>query len=111
MVSFTLETVKFLLIYRHLQNIYWFKREVVLLYVPLPEALAIAYFGCTDNVRAHADMNHRSITQSRRHLSKTIKPIWRFRIRFALLLGDLYKQSYCARKGTIRAYKVSTGVK
>lgn len=26
MVSFTLDTVKFLLIYRHLQNAYWFKR-------------------------------------------------------------------------------------
>lgn len=27
MVSFTLDAVKFLLIYRHLQNIYWFMRE------------------------------------------------------------------------------------
>ena len=26
MVSFTLDAVKFLLIYRYLQNIYWFKR-------------------------------------------------------------------------------------
>lgn len=27
MVSFTLDAVRFLLIYRHLQNIYWFKRD------------------------------------------------------------------------------------
>lgn len=27
MVSFTLDAVKFLLIYRYLQNTYWFKRE------------------------------------------------------------------------------------
>ena len=27
MVSFTLDIVKFLLIYRDLQNMYWFKRE------------------------------------------------------------------------------------
>lgn len=55
-------------------------------------------------------MNNRSITKSRRHFNETLKPAWRFRFRFALLLGDLYKQFYCARKGTIRAYKVSTGV-
>ena len=30
MVSFTLDTVKFILIYRYLQNIYWFKRGAFL---------------------------------------------------------------------------------
>ncbi len=30
MVSFALDTVKFLFIYRYLQNIYWFKRETVI---------------------------------------------------------------------------------
>lgn len=29
MVSFMLNVVKFLLIYRHLQNTYWFKREIL----------------------------------------------------------------------------------
>ena len=43
MVSFTLDAVKFLLIYRYLQNTYRFKRGIVLLSIPLPEALAIAY--------------------------------------------------------------------
>ena len=43
MVSIYLDTVKFLLIYRYLQNTYWFKRGIVLLSIPLPEALAIAY--------------------------------------------------------------------
>lgn len=41
MVSFTLDAVKFLLIYRYLQNTYWFKREIVLLSVPHIEALAL----------------------------------------------------------------------
>jgi len=35
------------------------KRGIVLLSIPRSEALAIAYFGRTDNVRAHADMNYR----------------------------------------------------
>ena len=29
MVSFTLDAVKFLLIYRYLQNAYWFKRGAI----------------------------------------------------------------------------------
>lgn len=42
MVSFTLDAVKFLLIYRHLQNIYWFKRENLHLSPILPlEAFAL----------------------------------------------------------------------
>ena len=56
-------------------------------------------------------MNHRSIPKVGDTSAKTLKPAWRFRIRFTLLLGDLYKQFHCARKGTIRAYKVSAGVK
>lgn len=34
------DTIKFLLIYRHLQNTYWFKRGNLLSLVPLVEALA-----------------------------------------------------------------------
>ena len=41
MVSFTLDTVKFLLIYRYLQNTYWFKRGVLLSPVPRTEAFAL----------------------------------------------------------------------
>ena len=41
MVSFALDIVKFLLIYRHLQNTYWFKRGIVLLSIPRVEALAL----------------------------------------------------------------------
>ena len=33
MVSFTLDAVKFLLIYRHLQNTYWFKCGVDFVYL------------------------------------------------------------------------------
>ena len=40
MVSFTLDAVKFLLIYRYLQNTYWFKRGASLSLVPRVEALA-----------------------------------------------------------------------
>ena len=36
--------------------------------IPRSEALAIAYFGRTDNVRAHADMN----TLSQQNQAKTI---------------------------------------
>ena len=35
MVSFMLNVVKFLLVYRHLQNIYWFKRGELTLVHPL----------------------------------------------------------------------------
>ena len=41
MVSFTFDDIKFLLIYRHLQKIYWFKRGIVLLSIPRVEALAL----------------------------------------------------------------------
>ena len=42
MVSFILDTIKFLLIFRHLQNIYWFKRENLYLSPILPlEAFAL----------------------------------------------------------------------
>ena len=41
MVSFMLNTIKFLLIYRHLQNIYWFKRGNRPPSVPLSEAFAL----------------------------------------------------------------------
>ena len=43
MVSFTLDAVKFLLIYRYLQNTYWFKRGNCLLPVPRTEAFALPY--------------------------------------------------------------------
>ncbi len=42
MVSFVFDTIKFLLIYRHLQNIYWFKRGAKLLLVPRFVGLRIA---------------------------------------------------------------------
>ena len=42
MVSFALDTVKFLLIYRHLQNTYWFKRGASPLLVPRSIGLRIA---------------------------------------------------------------------
>lgn len=58
----------------------------------------IAYWGWTGNVTANADMNNRSITQSSRYISKTLKQAWRFSIWLVLLLGYLYKQLYCARK-------------
>jgi len=41
MVSFTLDAVKFLLIYRYLQNTYWFKREGCILFI-LSSGLRIA---------------------------------------------------------------------
>lgn len=41
MASFTLDAIKFLLIYRYLQNTYWFKRGNCLLPVPRSEALAL----------------------------------------------------------------------
>ena len=56
MVSFTLDAVKFLLIYRYLQNTYWFKREIrtalISLFRPsnLPTNVKIS------NFEAHADM-------------------------------------------------------
>ena len=56
------------------------RRGFVLLSVPHPEALAIAYFGWTDNVRAHADM--KIITAKRP-----------------------YNTLDCTPKGTIHAYR------
>ncbi len=41
MVSFTLDAIKFLLIYRYLQNAYWFSVGVKPLLVPQTEALAL----------------------------------------------------------------------
>lgn len=41
MVSIHLDIIKFLLIYRYLQNTYWFKRGIVLLSIPRVEALAL----------------------------------------------------------------------
>ena len=41
MVLFMFDTIKFLLIYRYLQNTYWFKRGIVLLSIPRVEALAL----------------------------------------------------------------------
>ena len=49
MVSFTLDAVRFLLIYRYLQNIYWFKRGASLPLVPHSEGLRIALFVETSN--------------------------------------------------------------
>ena len=42
MVSFTLDAVKFLLIYRYLQNTYWFERGASLSLVPRFVGLRIA---------------------------------------------------------------------
>ena len=84
MVSFMLNVVKFLLIYRHLQNIYWFKRGIVLLPIPHIEALALP------------------ILVEQTTLEPT--PIWK-----SLPQRDLYNTFDCAQKGTIYAYKVSTG--
>lgn len=41
MVSILFDVIKFLLIYRHLQNTYWFKRGTSRLSVPRVEALAL----------------------------------------------------------------------
>ena len=43
MVSFTLDAVKFLLIYRYLQNTYWFKRGNCTCHLSLASGLRIAY--------------------------------------------------------------------
>ena len=80
MVSFTFNIVKFLLIYRYLQNTYWFKRGIVLLSIPRTEALAIAYYCRTDNVRAHADM-------------------------IILPVRSVYTTTHCTYKGTMIAHR------
>ena len=56
MVSFTLDAVKFLLIYRHLQNTYWFKRGSRTVTRPTLWGLRIARYSWTSNAEAHADM-------------------------------------------------------
>ena len=56
------------------------ERGIVLLSIPLPEALAIAYCCWTDNVRAHADMKIMSVKRPNNTLD-------------------------CARKDTIHAYR------
>lgn len=56
MVSFTLDAVKFLLIYRYLQNTYWFKRETVVTRPTLRgSGMPITVERATS--RAHADMD------------------------------------------------------
>ena len=55
MVSFTLETVKFLLIYRHLQNIYWFRRGASPLPVPRVKAFALPCKSKRATLKAEAE--------------------------------------------------------
>ena len=56
MVSFTLNTSKFLLIYRHLQNIYWFKRGARLMLASRSEGLRIAQYVETSNAESPTQM-------------------------------------------------------
>ena len=56
MVSFTLDAVKFLLIYRYLQNTYWFKRGNCTCYLSHGSGLRIAHRERISNAEAHADM-------------------------------------------------------
>ena len=56
MVSFALDTVKFLLIYRHLQNTYWFKRGASPLLVPRSIGLRIAPSVETSNAESPTPM-------------------------------------------------------
>ncbi len=56
MVSFTLNTSKFLLIYRHLQNIYWFKRGARLMLASRSEGLRIAQYVETSNAENPTQM-------------------------------------------------------
>ena len=84
MVSFALDIVKFLLIYRYLQNIYWFKREIVLLSIPHIKALALPIL----------------VEQT----TSEPTPIWK-----SLPQRDLYKTFDCIPMVAIYAYKVSAG--
>ncbi len=52
MVSILLDIIKFLLIYRYLQNAYWFKRGASLSLVPHSEGLRIALFVETSNAES-----------------------------------------------------------
>lgn len=56
MVSFTLDAVKFLLIYRYLQNIYRFKRETVVTR-PTLRGSGMPTVAERATSRAHADMD------------------------------------------------------
>ena len=57
MVSFTLDAVKFLLIYRYLQNIYRFKRgSLYLSLVPRNQAFALPFPEDKQHLETHADM-------------------------------------------------------
>ena len=56
MVSFTLDAIKFLLIYRYLQNTYWFKRGIRLSSVTLIEVFALPDTAEQTMLEAHADM-------------------------------------------------------
>ena len=52
MVTFTLNTSKFLLIYRYLQNIYWFKRGASPLPVPRVKAFALPWLSKRATLKA-----------------------------------------------------------
>lgn len=56
MVSIQLGIIKFLLIYRYLQNAYWFKRGILTVTRPTSEASSTAHVVRTSNTEAHADM-------------------------------------------------------
>ena len=57
MVSFTLDAVKFLLIYRYLQNTYWFRRgSLYLSLVPRNQAFALPFPVDKQHLETHADM-------------------------------------------------------
>ena len=56
MVSILFDVIKFLLIYRHLQNTYWFRRGNRLSSVPLIEAFALPDTAEQTTLEAHADM-------------------------------------------------------
>lgn len=56
MVSFTLNPSKFLLIYRYLQNIYWFKRGARLMLASRSEGLRIAQYVETSNAENPTQM-------------------------------------------------------
>ena len=56
MVSFTLDAVRFLLIFRYLQNIHWFKRGARLMLASRSEGLRIAQYVETSNAESPTQM-------------------------------------------------------
>ncbi len=57
MVSILLDIIKFLLIYRYLQNAYWFKRgSLYLSLVPRNQAFALPFPEDKQHLETHADM-------------------------------------------------------